>query len=303
MSKNQTNLPKDIPDNTQSLAPFTPRKISPEKAVFAGGISGILEVSFSYPFEFLKCYMQLYPEISRGGIIKTTKGIHSSHGYLGFYRGFQALALFSFPRVGSRFGSYEYASHHWFTDKSTTSDILSGFFAGTMEALIALIPMETLKTKQIHDQVSETFIYNGIFHQIYLITTTEGPRGLYQGVGPTVIKLGQNMSMRFTMYNKFVKYFEELMPRMPAMMLSGGLAGGISVYVTNPVDVVKTNMQGMEAHKFDGAMDCMRKIMRNEGVKGFYKGVNPRLIRVVMENALSFTIYEHVKEVVMHIWP
>lgn len=87
------------------------------------------------------------------------------------------------------------------------------------------------------------------------------------------------------------------------MMLSGGLAGGISVYVTNPVDVVKTNMQGMEAHKFDGAMDCMRKIMRNEGVKGFYKGVNPRLIRVVMENALSFTIYEHVKEVVMHIWP
>jgi solute carrier family 25 (mitochondrial citrate transporter), member 1 len=39
-------------------------------------------------------------------------------------------------------------------------------------------------------------------------------------------------------------------------LLAGGFAGFVSVMCNNPVDVIKTKMQGVDAAKYANFMDC-----------------------------------------------
>jgi len=41
-----------------------------------------------------------------------------------------------------------------------------------------------------------------------------------------------------------------------ATLISGGVAGAASVFANTPVDVIKTVMQGLDAHKYKGTLDC-----------------------------------------------
>ncbi len=66
----------------------------------------------------------------------------------------------------------------------------------------------------------------------------------------------------------------------------------------NPIDVIKTNLQSLEAAKYGGFAGCFSYILRNEGIGGFYKGVGPRLARVILDVALTFTIYNQIRRVV-----
>ena len=70
-----------------------------------------------------------------------------------------------------------------------------------------------------------------------------------------------------------------------------------------PVDVIKTNMQGLKASQYKGTWDCAVQIMKTEGVKGFYKGTVPRLGRVVMDVAITFTLYDYLTKAIMYMWP
>lgn len=81
-------------------------------------------------------------------------------------------------------------------------------------------------------------------------------------------------------------------------MLSGGFAGFCSTMFNNPVDVVKTQMQGIDSAKYKGFGDCFATIYKNEGVLGFYKGVRPRLVRVILDVALTFAIFHKLKRTV-----
>jgi len=54
-------------------------------------------------------------------------------------------------------------------------------------------------------------------------------------------------------------------------------------------------MQGLQAEKYTGFGDCFKSILREEGALGFYKGVKPRLARVILDVALTFSIYGIIK--------
>ena len=63
--------------------------------------------------------------------------------------------------------------------------------------------------------------------------------------------------------------------------MCGALAGSISQTITYPFDVLRRKMQvtGMGALgiKYNGALDALQSILRNEGVKGLYRGLWPNL--------------------------
>ena len=73
--------------------------------------------------------------------------------------------------------------------------------------------------------------------------------------------------------------------------MSGGFAGFCSVMFNNPIDVIKTKMQGLEAAKYGGVMGCARHILTTSGPLGFYSGVGPRLARVVLDVAITFSVF------------
>jgi solute carrier family 25 citrate transporter 1 len=92
----------------------------------------------------------------------------------------------SVPKTGSRFGAYEFARNSLFPEDSWGKDsrlrsLFCGLTAGVTEAIVAVTPMETVKTKLIHDKVAGTGKYNGLIGGVSTIVKLEGMGGLYRG--------------------------------------------------------------------------------------------------------------------------
>lgn len=120
------------------------------------------------------------------------KDTYASHGMKGFYRGYSALLMFSVPKNYVRFGAYSWIKSNHLTEPSKINNFAAGLFAGCCEAILVVTPQETLKTKLIHDKLSEKPQYRNLFVGIYRIIKTTGFWGVYAGVVPTMLKQSTN---------------------------------------------------------------------------------------------------------------
>lgn len=87
---------------------------------------------------------------------------------------------------------------------------------------------------------------NGLLHGSRVIFAERGVRGFFQGFVPTTARQAANSATRFGAYTSLRQLAETYMcaPGKKLGMLStfgiGGIAGLITVYVTQPLDTVKT---------------------------------------------------------------
>jgi len=121
---------------------------------------------------------------------------------LGLYRGLSSLLYFSVPKVATRFFAFETLRNALQTaaGKLTTSrTLLAGLGAGVAEAIIAVTPMDTIKTKLIHDQLTSApgqRKYNGFVHGVRTIVAEQGIGGVYKGLTATILKQGASCGVR-----------------------------------------------------------------------------------------------------------
>jgi len=282
---------------------------SPLKAILAGGIAGGIEISITYPTEYTKTIMQLYEKESLKGPIQVVRDTVKTNGISGIYRGLTCLLYFSIPKSAVRFWGFETAKGFLQDERGhmdTKANLLAGLAAGTLEAVTVVTPMETIKVKLIHDQLSPNPQYRGFFHGVTSIAKAQGLAGCYKGLVPTILKQGSNQMIRFAVFFELKKRMLGDDPTkkfsVAQSMFAGGVAGAASVFGNTPVDVVKTRMQGLDAHKYKGTWDCIVHIMKNEGVKGFYKGTTPRLGRVCLDVAITMTLYTQIMAMLDKVW-
>lgn len=233
------------------------QKKNPLKAIISGGITGGIEICITYPTEFVKTKMQLYPELAKRGALQCAKDTINKYGTVGLYKGLSALLTFSIPKTAVRFGSNEFLKGSVFTEKNRVHTFLAGLGAGVSEAIFVVTPAETLKVKLIHDKLLDQPKYKGMVDGIRTIASQHGISGLYKGLTPTIIKQGSNQGIRFLVYEDTKKVLKGFGTNdVLATLLSGGVAGAASVFANTPVDVIKTLMQGLEAHKYKNSLDC-----------------------------------------------
>ncbi|KAL0951634.1 hypothetical protein HGRIS_008314 [Hohenbuehelia grisea] len=80
----------------------------------------------------------------------------------------------------------------------------------------------------------------------------------------------------------------------------GGVAGAFGATVVYPIDMVKTRMQNQRTTVvgqllYKNSIDCAKKIFRNEGFLGFYRGLGPQLIGVAPEKAIKLTVNDLIR--------
>ncbi|KAE8746909.1 hypothetical protein FOCC_FOCC006329 [Frankliniella occidentalis] len=208
------------------------------------------------------------------------------------------------------FGAFESFKGKMADDKgnlTASTRLLCGLGAGVCEAIFAVTPMETVKVKFINDQRSANPRYRGFFHGVGLIVKEQGLGGVYKGVTATIIKQGSNQAIRFYVVETLKDMYRggDNSVAVPKLVtgLFGGIAGTASVFGNTPIDVVKTRMQGLEAHKYKNTVDCAVQIWKNEGFFAFYKGTVPRLSRVTLDVAITFMIYDSFMEYFNKVWP
>ncbi|KAJ4942296.1 hypothetical protein JOQ06_012162 [Pogonophryne albipinna] len=296
-----------------AAAPAGKAKLThPGKAILAGGLAGGIEICITFPTEYVKTQLQLDERANPPkyrGIGDCVKQTVQGHGVKGLYRGLSSLVYGSIPKSAVRFGVFEFLSNRARDENGrldSTKGLLCGLGAGILEAVFVVCPMETVKVKFIHDQTSANPKYKGFYHGVREIINAQGIRGTYQGLTATVLKQGSNQAIRFYVMTSLKNWYkgDNLDKAMNPLVTGtfGAVAGAASVFGNTPLDVIKTRMQGLEAHKYKSTLDCALKIMRHEGLAAFYKGTVPRLGRVCLDVAIVFIIYEEVVKVLNIVW-
>lgn len=87
-------------------------------------------------------------------------------------------------------------------------------------------------------------------------------------------------------------------------VIAGGLAGVVSRTVVSPFERVKILLQvenATEKTYNDGVIHAIKKIYKDEGVKGLFRGNGLNCVRIFPYSAVQFLVYEYVKKHVYHI--
>lgn len=267
----------------------------------------------SYPIEFLKVQRQLTEAVPGKAapvravtVVDIMRETLRTRGVLGFWRGLSPWLIFSMPRSALRFSVYESAAHlcgGGGQELPPATAAACGTLAGIVEWGVAGTPMQCLSIKMLHDHNRAQPQFRGLADAVRSIVREQGVvGGLFAGLAPTVAKGAINNAIRFATYNELAKvaHSRKRARQQPAELSAiesaaiGGAAGAVSVLVTHPIDVVKTNVQSLsERHGGASMMACARRVWVHEGLQGLYRGIGMRALRVPIENALLFSLFNH----------
>lgn len=221
------------------------------------------------------------------------------------YRGLSPWLLFSMPKVALRFTAFETAmevSKDWNVSVGTRS-LASGLLAGALESSMNGIVLNTVYVRMLDDMNRKNPRFRSVFHTMRVLVAEEGLRGIYRGAAPQLAKQSCNQALRFFIFSEASRMYTGSVERPLTTLeslVAGGIAGAISVFVSHPLDVVKTRMQGLDGQRYGTAFNCA-KVTLSEGA--MFNGVWPRLVRVSAEVALQFALFHHIAKIMDDKWP
>ncbi|PAV57011.1 hypothetical protein WR25_01745 [Diploscapter pachys] len=176
---------------------------------------------------------------------------------------------------------------------------LVGGIAGGVASTTACHPMDLLKVRySANEGHSFRPQYTSYWDATKQIVRSEGIRGLYQGVFPSLIGSSLSWGLYFHWYhliksNAPYKSSHESLDNF----IIGMLAGSAVMTFTNPIWVTKTRLCLQYEHKekkYKGMVDCLSKIWREEGIRGLYKGFTAGILGT-SHGALQFMVYNWMK--------
>ncbi|CAI4211693.1 unnamed protein product [Parascedosporium putredinis] len=194
-----------------------------------------------------------------------------------WYAGCTTLVIGNSLKAGIRFVAFDQYKSLLADENGKLSGprtVIAGLGAGVTESLLAVTPFESIKTTLIDDRKSAKPRMKGFLSAVPIIAHR---RVLHRAWG----KLGT-----------------------AGTFAVGGLAGLITVYVTQPLDTIKTRMQSIEAKsQYGNSFRCAALILKHEGVLTFWSGALPRLARLVLSGGIVFTMYEKTIDLMQQVDP
>ncbi|KAI9440755.1 mitochondrial carrier protein RIM2 [Lactarius indigo] len=147
-------------------------------------------------------------------------------------------------------------------------------------------------------------------HIIRDIARDETPRALFKGLGPTLVGVIPARSINFFTYGNgkqvIANNFNNGQENSYVHLCAAAIAGIATGTATNPIWVVKTRLQLSASSKvaaisassppsfFGGSVSMIRQIAREEGIRGFYKGLSASYLGVT-EGTIQWVLYERLK--------
>ncbi|GMI12240.1 hypothetical protein TrRE_jg3510 [Triparma retinervis] len=129
---------------------------------------------------------------------------------------------------------------------------------------------------------------------------------MYRGVGAAIVGGTPGTVLYLTSYDYFKSSLPPTLPPFLCHLSSGMLAEAFACIVYVPVDVVKERCQVSTLHSnpsYSTSLGALKHIMKNEGLKGVYRGYAATLLSFGPFSGLYFGFYEELKSRLHPLYP
>ncbi|OTB14783.1 hypothetical protein K445DRAFT_127273 [Daldinia sp. EC12] len=255
-----------------------------------------------------------------GPLITAITDIYKAGGVRGFFAGNGLNVVKIMPETAIRFGAYEAAKktlaslegHNDMHQINPYSKFVAGGVAG-MTAQFCVYPLDTLKFRLQSEYVSGGPRGNALLLQTAQKMWAEGGvRATYRGVTMgligmfpySAIDMGTFEFLKTTYVTYKAKadglHEEDAQPSTFVTGIMGATSGAFGATVVYPLNVLRTRLQtqgtSMHPAHYTGIWDVAQKTIRNEGVRGLYKGLMPNLLKVAPALSITWMVYENTKK-------
>lgn len=268
----------------------------------AGVSGGVASTIALHPLDLIKIRMQV--ETSRDGIsmLEFIKSVLRKHGVRGMYAGMSPNVVASGLAWGSYFFSYNEIKILMRTeDRQMLSPLQHGVAAVTAGSatLVATNPLWVIKTRMCSNAAGEV-PYKGIIDGLLTIYRTEGLHALYKGLLPGLVGTSHG-AVQFAAYEELKYLINNAHGLHADAKLStaeyfyiSALSKVLAQAITYPYQVVRSRLQNNSSVMPVPLTKIVVDIWKFEGIRGFYKGLTPSLVRVVPASSITIVVYEHV---------
>ncbi|XP_016067210.1 PREDICTED: mitoferrin-1 isoform X1 [Miniopterus natalensis] len=274
----------------------------------AGAMAGILEHTVMYPVDSVKTRMQSLnpdPKAQYTSIYGALKKIIRTEGFWRPLRGLNVMMMGAGPAHAMYFACYENMKrtlnavfHH-----QGNSHLANGI-AGSMATLLhdaVMNPAEVVKQRmQMYNSP-----HRSALGCVRVVWRTEGLRAFYRSYTTQLTMNIPFQSIHFITY-EFLQ--EQVNPHRgynpQSHIISGGLAGALAAAATTPLDVCKTLLNTQEnmalnlaniSGRLSGMANAFRTVYQLNGLPGYFKGIQARVIYQMPSTAISWSVYEFFK--------
>ncbi|SPO24842.1 probable MRS4 - Protein of the mitochondrial carrier family (MCF) [Ustilago trichophora] len=268
--------------------------------MIAGSLAGISEHAAMYPVDVIRTRMQVLsatPAATYTGVVQAFNRISSLEGVRTLWRGVASVIMGAGPAHAVYFGTYE-------TVKEATGGNREGHqfastaFAGASATIAAdafMNPFDVIKQRmQMHGSQHRT-----VLQCASTVYKQEGLRAFYVSYPTTLTMTVPFTAVQFSVYEWAKKVLNPSESYSPLTHVSAGaFSGAVAAAVTNPLDVAKTLLQtrgsstDAQIRNASGMFEAFKIINAREGIKGFARGLSPRVLTFMPSNALCWLSYE-----------
>lgn len=285
--------------------------------LMAGAVAGIVSRTAVSPLEVVAT-----AQMVRGGnksLLGELSDILRNEGIKGFFKGNGANCIKVAPTRGVQFFMFEKFKTRLLKWKKTSQGLaedadislnpierlIAGGFAG-MIASSMVYPIEVVKTMLTMYPGK----YAGIGAAFRGVLSEVGPKGLYAGLGPTLIAMFPYVGVEFMIYETSKLAVEAIIAKtalegdsvsLPIIISLGlgALAGAAAQTSAHPLDVVRKRLQiqGINGNPvlYKNTFDCISGVINKEGVGALYKGLGPACVATIPGTGIAYITYEFMK--------
>ena len=270
----------------------------------AGSSAGLVSALALQPFEVIKTRMQAH-RLRAGslpkGMFATAGCVVREEGVRSLWAGVSASCVRTAAGAGLYFLLLERVTRElnerfpMGKDASSTAVGARTFAVGAASRSLAatlLCPVTVVKTRMEYASMSGAK-YAGVTNALWTIGRNEGARGLFSGLGSTLLRDAPFSGLNLVMYTQtraMMSAAAEAQGREMTpldTLVAGAIAGGFATFATHPPDVLRTRAQLKGATSF-------RRILAEEGMRALWVGSTPRIARRTLQQALTWSLYEYV---------
>lgn len=274
------------------------------KEVLVSGVSVSIANTVTNPLDMIKTRMQLQPVGQRVNMFATGALVVRNEGVLSLWKGLTPSLLRGMFFGGLRLGMYT-PTKQWLVERearasggapsggvSMSTKVVAGTISGTGAALVCS-PTELLKTR-----MQAAAAGHSTMDVVRDVVQRDGFLGLYRGATPGVIRSSVLTATQCATYDEVKRYvMSELgwKDGISVQLVTGLTTGLVSTAITNPVDVIKTNMFTSGSNS-GGPVATALDVYRRAGPAGFMRGFTASYSRLGPQTLCMFLAAEQLRK-------